>query len=156
MRRRERKDQLLADEPPRALGISIAVVALLLTAAVVAGASMTYQQKINTTIAIQPAGSGLRGEALLPPDQVVQVREGQRVIVDLNSSGDGATLTGGVASIQSQNRDGLYEVEIAFPDSPASINALRLQGAEYPATIYTQKIKVFARVFNVFRGLSGK
>jgi hypothetical protein len=157
MRRREIKDTLLADEPPRTLGLLIAVVAVLLAVAVIIGWSMTYQQTLAVTVDLRAdAGQHLHGLAWLPAEQIVQVRDGQRVVVDLQSPMGNSKILGQVVEVSPEAKDGLYEVRIEFPDVQP-ISALPEQGqfrsGQDTATIFTQKIRVFVRVFSVFRTL---
>ncbi|HEY6330265.1 MAG TPA: hypothetical protein VI756_13075 [Blastocatellia bacterium] len=163
MRRREAKDTLLADEPPRALGISIVTVAVLLGTAVFLAWSMSYQTKIDVMVALEPAGGGaLDGRALLPADQIARVQEDQRVTLDYPSSNRDSRIVGRVTGVAPDTTTGLYQVHIEFPPGPdaidnginAALKHARSSGGQIPATIFTQKVKVFARVFEVFRGLS--
>jgi hypothetical protein len=157
MRRRENKDTLLADEPPRALGLLIAAVAVLLAVAVVIGWPMTYQQTLAVTVDLRAdAGQHLHGLAWLPAEQIVQVRDGQRVVVDLQAAAGYSKIAGQIAEVSPEAKDGLYEVRIEFPDAQlisAFLDQGQFRGGQDQATIFTQKIRVFVRVFSVFRTL---
>ncbi|HKV37971.1 MAG TPA: hypothetical protein VJX67_02070, partial [Blastocatellia bacterium] len=154
-RRRESKDSLLADEPPRALGVAIALVGVLLCVAVYAGWSIQYEQTlpVSLELKVDESSRSVYGLTYLDAGQMTQVHTGQLVEVELASypAERYGWIAGKVGAESAETRDGLHVVRVDLAAGavtnkgfhPILDNVRQGQGK-----IVVERVKLLARVFS--------
>ncbi|HYM00846.1 MAG TPA: hypothetical protein VEZ90_17955 [Blastocatellia bacterium] len=161
-RRRERRDVLLADEPPRALGISIAATFVLLIVAGVLAWPIKYQETAPISVDLQTsAGSEyISGLGYLPAEMAGSVTPGQTVRVTLPADWPpGArSLEGTIESASLDEQKDAMVVKVRFPENLVPpIARTRLRQGERPfrvqGQIFTLKVRLFSKMFGAAKTL---
>jgi hypothetical protein len=163
--RREAKDTLLGDEPPRILGAAIITIALALATLVVAAQAIEYEDAVPVTLTLQAAAApeSLCGVAYLKPEEALRVKRGQPVRIDWHVAGVPAFFNKGAAASVSDLSPiadgGLYAVRVtlaADPEGSAGDGLAAKSWPPTPARIITQRVKLFGKLFGVFRAVFGR
>jgi hypothetical protein len=157
-KRRIQKDTLLADNPPRALGAAMVIVAVLLGISVAALRWVEYQDTvpINLTLKTVDFGRTLYGEAYLQPQQLTEVQIEQVVQIDLGGipiSEEGRPEAT-IKEIATVSENSLYVVRVAFPAelvASSGIGSTLQPGMQVQGKIVTQKQNLFDKLFSFFR-----
>jgi hypothetical protein len=157
-RRREAKDTLLADEPPRGLGIGIGIVAVLLGAAVYFGWSFQYEETVPLGMVIQTdaASHQVYGTAYVQPQEMAQVKSGQPVEIELASypAGSYGWLKGTVGGGFTETNEGLYLVRVDLGLEPVTSTGFHPafnKTHQAQGKIVVEKVRMFSRLFSLIR-----
>jgi hypothetical protein len=159
-RRAQLKDTLMPDEPPRALGLAIPVVAVLLILLFATLRIVEYQDAVRVKLTLKTRESFGRayGEAYLQQGEASAVRAEQIVNIDLGGYGGAQrrSLQAKVGEITAFDMQSFYRVRV---DLPPDFEVGSLSGApsgpiQVEAKILTQKRNLFEKLFGAFRGLS--
>lgn len=159
-RRAPLKDTLMPDEPPKALGLAIPVVAAFLVLLFVTLRLVEYQDAVRVSLTLKTTESLGRayGEAYLQQAEAAAVHAEQIVDIDLGGYGGAKrrSLQAKVAEITAFDMHSFYRVRV---DLPPDFNVGSLSGAppdsiQVEAKILTQKKNLFDKLFGAFRVLS--
>jgi hypothetical protein len=159
-RRPQPKDQLLGENPPRALSAAILLIAALLGAAVMAARNIEYQETIPISLVLKEdelPGSAY-GIGWLPQSQAAKVKPNQLTLIELASptGADNMPIEGQVHQVTMAFQDSMYQVRVKLPanfnSDPERTRILR-QGAQAQGRIVTWRGKLFRRMFTVFSNL---
>jgi len=158
-RRTQTKDALMPDEPPKALGLAIPIVAALLIVLLVTLRLVEYQDgvPINLTLKASDSLGRAYGEAYLPQGQAATVRAEQIVDIDLGAyPGGGRRLQAKVGEITTFDTHSFYRVRVDLPPDFAlgSLAGATPGAVQVQATILTQKENLLDKLFGAFRHLS--
>ncbi len=155
LRRAQPKDTLMPEEPPKALGLAIPVVAALLIVLLMTLRFVEYQDavRVNLTLKTKESLGSAYGEAYLQQREAAAVRANQIVDIDLGSYG---SVQAKVGEITTFNVPSFYRVRV---DLPPNFDVTALSGAapgsiQVEAKILTQKKNLFDKLFGAFRVLS--
>ncbi len=151
------RDALMPDEPPRALGLAIPIVAALLIFLLVTLRLIEYQDAVPVSLTLKASDSFGRtyGEAYLPQGDAAAVRAEQIVEIDLGAD-EGRRLQAKVGEITMFDSHSLYRVRVDLPPDFAlgSVSGASPEAIQVQATILTRKRNLFDKVFGAFRVLS--
>ena len=159
-RRAQSKDTLMPDEPPKALGLAIPVVAALLILLLTTLRFVEYQDavRVNLTLKTKESFGSAYGEAYLHQREAAAVRTDQIVDINLGSYGGAKrrSLQAKVAEITTFDVQSFYRVRV---DLPPDFDAGALAGTppgsiQVEAKILTQRKNLFDKLFGAFRTLS--
>jgi hypothetical protein len=159
-RRAQLKDTLIPDEPPRALGLAIPVVAVLLILLLVTLRLVEYQDavRVNLTLKTREPFGRAYGEAYLQQGEAAAVRAEQIVDIDLAGYGEAKrrSLQARVGEITAFDMHSFYRVRVDLPPDfdVGSLSSAPRGPIQVEAKILTQKKNLFDKLFGTFRGLS--
>ena len=157
IRRPPTKDALLGDEPPRFLTVAIVLIAVMLSTLTAVCWSFEYEETVPIAL---DAGSDLESRyALGYVPASVDVKVGQKVHLPRRSTEAATNRTEAtVFDVSGPTKEGLYIVRVGMPEG------VREPGAEWlgqqnndghiSGTLVTKKIRIFARLFGVFRNIT--
>ena len=155
-RRAQPKDTLMPDEPPKALGLAIPVVAALLILLLVTLRFVEYQDAVRVNLVLKTSFSSAYGEAYLRQGEAAAVRADQIVDIDLGSYGGtkGRSLQAKVGEITTFDVPSFYRVRVELPPD-FDVSALSgTSPIQVEAKILTQRKNLFDKLFGAFRVLS--
>ena len=159
-RRAQSKDTLMPDEPPRALGFAIPMIAVLFILLLVTLRLIEYQDAVRVSLTLKTRESFGRayGEAYLQQGEAAAVRAEQIVDVDLGAYGGAKTrwLHGKVGEITAFDIRPFYRVRVDLPPD-FDVNSLPSASPgpiQVEAKILTQKKTLFDKLFGAFRIMS--
>lgn len=159
-RRDQTKDTLMPDEPPKALGLAIPVVAAFLILLLVTFRLVEYQDAVRVSLTLKTRESFGRayGEAYLQQGEAAAVHAEQIVDIDLGGYGGakGRRLQAKVGEITAFEMHSFYRVRV---DLPPDFDLGSLSGAppgsiQVNAKILTQRKNLYEKLFGAFRILS--
>jgi hypothetical protein len=159
-RRRALKDTLMPDEPPKALGFAIPVVAVSLVLLLVTLRFVEYQDAVRVSLTLKTRESFSRayGEAFVQQSEAAAVQAEQLVDIDLGGYGKAKVrrLQAKVGEITAFETSSLYRVRIELP---ADFDVASLAGTppgpiQLEAKILTQRRSLFDKLFGAFRVLT--
>lgn len=157
-KRRIQKDTLLADNPPRSLGIAIPVVAVLLAISMTTLRWIEYQETvpINLTMRTIDSAHTIYGEAYLRPAEMINVQVQQVVQMELsrNPLPEKGRSEATVSEIKTVSENALYLVRVDVPAelvASSGINSNFQEGMQVQGKIVTQKKNLFDKLFSFFR-----
>lgn len=159
-RRAQVKDTLMPDEPPKALGLAIPVIAALLILLFVTLRHVEYQDAVRVSLILKTKESFGRayGEAYLQQGEAAAVSAEQTVDIDLGGYGGAKSrwLKAKVSEISAVDMPSFYRVRV---DLPPDFDVSSLSGAprgpiQVEAKILTQRKNLFDKLFGAFRVLS--
>ena len=160
-RRRARpKDTLMPDEPPKALGLAIPVVAVLFILLLVTLRLVEYQDAVRVSLTLKTRESFGRayGEGYLQQGEAAAVRAEQIVDIDLGAYGGAKRrrLQAKVGEITTFDVHPFHRVRV---DLPPDFDVNSLSSAPpgpipVEAKILTQKKTLFDKLFGAFRVMS--
>lgn len=157
-KRRIQKDTLLADNPPRSLGLAIPLVAVLLAISVTTLRWVEYQETvpINLTMRTVDSAHTIYGEAYMRPAEMSKVQVEQVVQIELsrNPSPENGRAEARVSEIKVFSENALYLVRVDVPAelfASSGINSTFQEGMQVQGKIVTQKQNLFDKLFSFFR-----
>ena len=152
------KDTLMPDEPPKAIGFAIPVLAALFVLMLVALRFVEYQDAVRVSLTLKTKESFGRmyGEAYLPQGEAATVQAEQIVDIDLGGYGGAQRLQAKVGEVTAFDVPSFYRVRV---DLPADFDVNSLSSAspgpiQLEAKILTQKKTLFDKLFGAFRVMS--
>ena len=157
-KRRVQKDTLLAENPPRSLGIGMVVVAIVLGISVATLRWIEYQESvpINLTLKTVDAGRTIYGEGFLRPQEMSKVQP--RLIVQLELAPNKAAVTNHseatISEIKTISENSLYSIRVDLPSelvAGSGINSTFHEGMQVQGKIFTEKKNLFDKLFTFFR-----
>jgi hypothetical protein len=157
-KRRVLKDTLLAENPPRALGIGMAAVAIVLGISVSALRWVEYQETVpvNLTLKTVDAGRTIYGEGFLQPDKMSQIQT--RLVVQLELSPNEVAVSNyseaTISEIKTIGENSLYAIQVDLPAeliASSGLNSTFHEGMQVQGKILTQKKNLFDKLFSFFR-----
>ncbi|MGH9828646.1 MAG: hypothetical protein ACREDR_35950 [Blastocatellia bacterium] len=164
-RRREKQDTLLADEPPRPLGIAIVATAILLLVAGAFAWSIKYQETtpVEIEITAEPGTARPVGAAYLPIEEASQITTGETVTFELDGypAANYGRCEGKIASASIEKQNDAVMVTIDLPAGLATssgfhppLDRLNQPGAfRGRGEVLTKKVRLCGKLFGVFRTL---
>jgi len=162
-RRREAKDMLLGDEPPKFLSVAIVIVAILLGVVVVIARSIEYEETVPIALTLKAGESPNRiyGVAFLKQEEAARLRAGLAVRVEMSprQARNRGLMEGSLNDISALNIGGFSSVRVDLPAELVTDSNLCdavEQGTQMQAKVVTRKIRLFDRLFGVFRTLLGR
>lgn len=160
IRRREAKDTLLGDDPPRFLSVAIIIIAAVLGILVVAARSIEYEDAVPIllTLKVSESSDQVYGVAYLRPEEMMKVRTGQLVRVEFgpHQGRDHSSIEAIVSNISNVNKAGLCSVRVDLSVDVIASSGLRTafeQEMQTQAKVLTQKMRLFDKLFGVLRTL---
>ncbi len=157
-KRRVQKDTLLAENPPRSLGIGMVIVAIVLGISVATLRWIEYQESvpINLTLKTVDTGRTIYGEGFLRPQEMSQVQP--RLIVQLELTPNKVAGTdhseATISEIKTISENSLYSIRVDLPSelvASSGINSTFHEGMQVQAKIFTEKKNLFDKLFTFFR-----
>jgi hypothetical protein len=160
-RRPQTKDQLLGENPPRALSAAILLIAALLGAAVMAARNIEYRETIPISLVLREGeipGSAY-GVGWLPQSQAAKVKPNQLTLIELTppAGADNMPIEGQVDQVTMAFQDSMYQIRVKLPanfnSDPERTRILRHE-ARAQGRIVIWRGKLFRRMFTIFSNLS--
>lgn len=152
-RRRHNKDALLGDEPPRIIAVAIVLIAVMLSVLTAVCWSFEYEETVPILLGLGGEPKKRYAVGYLPSS--VAVRSGQTVHLEPGSMQSATVgVEASVTGVSGPTSEGLYVVRVDLPDGDG-ISAPPNSGSQIRGSLVTRKVRLFARLFGVFRNITG-